>query len=256
MNNPLPESSNAAIGLPRSVLPDILALLFTMAFPSFMTWLEFVALAGPGEKPPVGLQYIFSAGKVIQFGFPLVYVLGVAGERLQIGRPTSAGIGIGIGFAVVVAAGMFLLYFGFLKNTDVLGDTPAKIKEWLEKIQCNSPTGYILMAAFVSIPHALLEEYYWRWFVFGGLRRYLPLYLAITLSSWGFMGHHVIVLAFYFPGKFWIGTMPFSLCVAAGGAVWAWLFHRTGNLYAPWLSHLLIDVAIMVVGFDLVFSFR
>ena len=41
--------------------------------------------------------------------------------------------------------------------------------------------------------------------------------------------------------------------VATGGAVWAWLYERTGSLWAAWLSHLLVDTAIMAVGYDLVF---
>jgi uncharacterized protein len=38
-----------------------------------------------------------------------------------------------------------------------------------------------------------------------------------------------------------------------GGAFWAWLYHRSGNLIAPWLSHALIDAAIFTVGYDLTF---
>jgi membrane protease YdiL (CAAX protease family) len=38
-----------------------------------------------------------------------------------------------------------------------------------------------------------------------------------------------------------------------GGMVWAWLYWRTGSIYAPWLSHLLIDAAIFTAGYDLLF---
>ena len=73
------------------------------------------------------------------------------------------------------------------------------------------------MALFISVFHSLLEEYYWRWFVFGRLERSLPLAAAIGISSLAFMAHHVFVLAYYFPGRFWSAAVPFSLCVAAGG---------------------------------------
>jgi uncharacterized protein len=46
-------------------------------------------------------------------------------------------------------------------------------------------------------------------------------------------------------------TWLFSLSVAVGGAFWAWLYQRTGSLYGPWLSHLLVDAAIFLVGYDL-----
>jgi membrane protease YdiL (CAAX protease family) len=99
----------------------------------------------------------------------------------------------------------------------------------------------------------LLEEYYWRWFVFGWLRRQTPLLVAQLLSSLAFMAHHVVILAVFFPGRFWTAAVPFSLCIAGGGFVWAWIYERSGSIYAPWLSHLLIDAAIMAVGYDLLF---
>ena len=70
-------------------------------------------------------------------------------------------------------------------------------------------------------------------------------------SSLAFMAHHVFVLAYYFPGRFWIAAVPFSLGVAFGGGLWAWLYHRFQSLYAPWVSHLLADAAIMVIGYDM-----
>ena len=47
-------------------------------------------------------------------------------------------------------------------------------------------------------------------------------------------------------------TWLFSVCVAVGGAMWAWLYERTGSLLGPWLSHLLVDAAIFAIGYDLV----
>jgi membrane protease YdiL (CAAX protease family) len=43
-----------------------------------------------------------------------------------------------------------------------------------------------------------------------------------------------------------------SAAVAVGGAMWAWLYQRSGSIYAPWLSHLLIDAAIFTIAFDMV----
>ena len=46
----------------------------------------------------------------------------------------------------------------------------------------------------------------------------------------------------------------FSASVAIGGAVWAWLYDRSGSLLGPWLSHILIDAAIFIIGYDLIFA--
>ena len=39
-----------------------------------------------------------------------------------------------------------------------------------------------------------------------------------------------------------------------GGAVWAWIYHRSGSVWPCWLSHALVDVGVMAVGFDMVFG--
>ena len=104
---------------------------------------------------------------------------------------------------------------------------------------------------FYSLFHSLLEEYYWRWFVFRQLRRLVPLWPAIVVSALGFMGHHVIVLSEFFKEAPWLAWL-FSSAVAVGGVFWAWLYERTGSLFGPWLSHLLIDAGIFWVGYDLV----
>ena len=79
----------------------------------------------------------------------------------------------------------------------------------------------------------------------------VPGWAAIVLSSLGFMAHHVIVVHAFLQGPWWL-TAFFSLCVAFGGGVWAWLYARFGSLYGPWVSHFLLDVTIMYIGFDLV----
>jgi hypothetical protein len=127
------------------------------------------------------------------------------------------------------------------------------VRTYLEEFHLNTPARYLLLAAFMSVVHSLLEEYYWRWFVFGGLRRCLPGSVAIVVSSLAFMAHHVIILVSYFPGNLPM-ALVFSLGVAVGGAVWAWLYGRYQSLYAPWMSHLLIDAAIMAVGYDIAFG--
>ena len=106
----------------------------------------------------------------------------------------------------------------------------------------------------LSVLHSFLEEYYWRWFVHAGLRDRLPWAAAITLSSVAFAAHHVVVLDVYFPGRFWTATVPFSLGVMVGGAIWAWGYDRTGSLAGPWAAHIGADIGLMAVGYDLLYG--
>ena len=234
---------------------DGLALLFAVSFPSVMSWIEFWILPNHSAGEGPDLHLVFALGKVVQFAFPLVYVFIVARGELKPSRPHLRGMGLAIGFGLLVMLGTFALYFLVLKNSGLFDGTSKQLAAWLAQFHANTPKFFFAMALFVSVLHSLLEEYYWRWFVFGRLQRYLPLGAALLIGGLAFMAHHVFVLGYYFPGRFWIATVPFSICVAAGGVVWGWMYHRYQNLYATWLSHLLADAAFMVVGYDMVVQY-
>ncbi|MCI0380625.1 MAG: CPBP family intramembrane metalloprotease [Gemmataceae bacterium] len=231
---------------------DLAVLLCAMLFPSVMSLVEFWVLPGSTLAGSDVLKGVFFAGKIAQFGLPLLYVWLTEREQIRWARPDRRGMALAVGLAAVVAAGVFILYFLLLKDTPVLAHTGEKVHHWLSEFHASTPAAFLTMALFIAVFHSFLEEYYWRWFVFGWLQRYLPLPAAIAVSSLAFMSHHVLVLGFYLPGYFWTAAVPFSICVAVGGGVWAWMYHRYGNLYAPWICHLLVDVAIMTVGYDMV----
>jgi len=109
---------------------------------------------------------------------------------------------------------------------------------------------YVLFAAFLSVLHSFIEEYYWRWFVFGGLDRLLGRWVALLLAALAFAAHHYVVLSQFFglPLVLLCGT-----CVGVGGAIWSLLYRRQGTLAGAWISHLLVDAAIMWIGYDLIF---
>lgn len=225
-----------------------------MVLPSLLSWLEFVALAR-GDGQANGVQQIaLAAGKLLQFSLPVVCFCLLERRWPWPGLPNLRGLKRGLAFGLVVAGAMLALYVGFLRGTPVFVTTADMVRHKLAEFNLDSRLAFILFAAALCVVHSLLEEYYWRWFVFGWLRKLMPPVGAMLLSSVAFMGHHVIILGIYFPGNFWTAALPFSLCVAGGGFIWAWLYHQTGSIWAPWLSHLIIDSAIMIVGYDLVFG--
>jgi membrane protease YdiL (CAAX protease family) len=233
---------------------DGVALAFAMLFPVCMAWLYFVVLPDEGAAANPALQLAFSAGKLVQALFPALYVWWFERERLALARPTSRGLAAGLGFGLLVSAGILGLYHGWLKHSALLADTPGQVLQKVQEFGMASPAGYLAMGAFICIVHALFEEYYWRWFVFGWLKRWLPVAGALVLSGLGFTLHHIVVLGVFLPEQFWTLALPFALCVGVGGGVWAWIYHKSGSLYAAWLSHAVIDAAILLVGYDMVTS--
>jgi len=229
---------------------DLSAAAFALAYPTLLTLVYFVVLAGRDSK----LQTLTAAGgKVIQFGFPLVWVFLVLREPRK--RPVWKwdGILLGAVFGLTVASAMVALYhFGF-KPLGWFDAANVQIRDKVSGMGLATTGKYLALSLFYPICHSLIEEYYWRWFVFGRLNQHVSLTTAIVVSSLGFMAHHVIVLATFFG---WDSPLTYflSLCVAVGGAAWAWLYARSGSLIGPWISHMFVDGAIFLVGFDVVRS--
>ncbi|MCC7085279.1 MAG: CPBP family intramembrane metalloprotease [Pirellulales bacterium] len=225
-------------------------MVFALAFPATLTWVYFVALA---NAPAWTQQMAYSAGKFIQFSLPAAWVGLVCRERLRWPRPVSQGCWLGVRFSAIVVGVMAALYFAWLRPSGEFAAEGEKMAEKVRGIGITTAAAYGVMAIFYSLVHSLLEEYYWRWFVFGRMRSLMPLASAIVISSLAFMAHHVIVLGCYFGwSNGW--TYFFSVATAIGGGFWAWLYHRSGSIYGPWISHLLMDAGIFGIGYDLVRS--
>lgn len=226
---------------------DAAAVLFALGFPSLLTWVYFAWLP---EAAPAWQQPVYALGKTIQFGFPVVWVLAARRRRLAWWRPRSGGLAEGLVFGAVVFAAAVGVYHAVLRPAGTIQGAGPAIQSKIASFGVGTFAAYAALGAFYSLVHSLLEEYYWRWFVFGQLRDLMPWPAATAVSSVGFMAHHVILLGAYF-GWFSPWTFVFSVGVALGGAYWAWLYHRSGSLLGPWLSHMLIDAAIFAIGYDL-----
>jgi membrane protease YdiL (CAAX protease family) len=231
-------------------------VLFALTWPTIGAAVYFVVLASPvGQAggPNIWLRAFYASSKLLQFSLPVLW-LGLWSRKnwdFQALRPQ--GLALGLAFGLLVAAAILGLYYGALRGTAYLEHTPAQLRAKLADFGADDPARFVALAAFISLAHSFLEEYYWRWFVYGELRRLVPSAAAMIVSSLAFMGHHVVVLAVFFPGRFFSAALPFSLGIAIGGLFWAWLYERTGSIVTTWVSHFVIDSAIVVVGFDLAF---
>jgi CAAX protease family protein len=237
---------------------DFAALAFALTFPTLTTWLYFVVLApaagapDPTDANPL-MKIAYGAGKVAQFAFPVVWWALTDPTRLRPARPSWRGLGPALAFGLAVGGAIVGLYFGALRGGPLLAGVGDQVRAKVGGFGLATPAGFLALAAFYTVAHSLLEEYYWRGFVFGGLSRLVPPTPAVVVSSLGFMSHHVVLLAVYLPGR-WELIVPFSLAVAGGGAAWALLYRRGGSVYPAWLSHALVDAALMAVGYDLAFG--
>lgn len=199
------------------------------------------------------MQPLYTGLKIIQFVFPVLWLAGRCDIRSMF-VTSRGGVAAGLGFGLITAAAIIAVYHLLLKGSPVFSEFPARLREKLIGFRADTITRYLALGAFISLFHSFLEEYYWRWFVHGHLRRWFNFGTAALISSVGFMAHHVLVLGAYITPQYWYAIVLFSAGVAVGGAVWAWLFERSGGVTAPWLSHLVVDAALIYIGFDQVWG--
>ncbi len=225
-----------------------LTLAVALAYPTVLTLVYFVLLADCATGVQ---QAVFAVGKTAQFVLPLVWVFLVLRERVSWRFPGWRGVGAGIAFGAVVTLAMIGLYSGWLKPAGHLAGLEQQALAKMRDLGLDSLWKYAGLGLFYALAHSLLEEYYWRWFVFGRLRQHCSAVGAGLVSSLGFMAHHVVLLGTYFG---WDSPLAYLFAggVAIGGGVWAWLYARSQSLIGPWLSHLLVDAAIFLIGYDLV----
>ena len=240
--------SPASASVPDRPGPWWLALGLALVLPTVLTWLYFIRLAGA----PAGVQQaVYAVGKTIQFALPAVFVGLILRRRIVLHRPGGRGATEGLVSGLIIcalAAAIFWL-MGRLEP-GLVADLSSQVAAKVEGLGIATGPRYLAVAVFYSLVHSGLEEYYWRWFVYGQMRRFLRTRQAILIAALGFMAHHLILIGFY-TGWGWPMGAPFAIAIAMAGAYWAWLYERSGSLVGPWISHLLVDVAIFAIGWRL-----
>lgn len=225
-------------------------LLLAMVLPTVVTWIYFILLA---DAPSAWQQLAAGIGKAFQFALPVIWIVAIDPQRLRRVVFSTAGLATGIGFGAAVVLAMFALYELWLLPAGWFDQATKQILAKVQEIGISSRPAFAALGVFYALIHSGLEEYYWRWFVFGQLKPRTGLPIAVLCSSLAFMAHHVIVLGTFF-GFHSPLTYLFSVGVAIGGAVWAWLYHHHQRIFAIWVSHMIVDAGIFALGYVIVFA--
>jgi membrane protease YdiL (CAAX protease family) len=256
---------------------SLLALLLIAPAPSIGAYMMFWSYRGE----TLG-SVAYTLGKVILYGLPVVWLLFVDRQRLSLSRPERGGFGIGIALGFLISACIFATYSLFAKaRIDA-----SVIQRVVDENGLGVAWKYIAACIWLATVNALLEEYVFRWFIYtrceammaapslsargaGGGSSDLstdgahphpsppPLrgggkWLAVILAGLIFTAHHVIVLKAYFE---WDITLLASAGIFMGGCAWSALYLRYRSIWPGYVSHVIVDVAVFVIGWDLIFRF-
>lgn len=192
---------------------------------------------------PVGLA-VHALAKAVLYGTPAAWHL-LVDRRTPSASPPRRG-----GFAPCALAGLGLgaaVLLGWSLLRPIVD--PGPVADAVRDAGLAVPSRYLLASAWLVLLNAPLEEYAFRWFVesrWRALLRPLPAALAGALC---FTAHHVIVLRAFFP---WPLTVVASSGVLVAGLAWSACYRRFGSIWPVAVSHALVDVVVLAVGWQLV----
>ena len=157
--------------------------------------------------------------------------LKVSGKREII---TSVILGVGVYLSILGVYMLLSPYLDLDKIRALLGEQLGVVKE-----------NFILVAIYISFVNSLIEEFFFRGFLFLGLLKRTTRLKAHNISAGVFAIYHLAIL------KGWFSPMIFALAMAGlfvGGLIFNLLNERNGNIISSWLVHMMANLAINTVG--------
>jgi membrane protease YdiL (CAAX protease family) len=218
----------------------VLALLLPL--PTIGAWVGLVGMPGP-----VG-STVYAASRILILVIPLAWLWFVEDGRWSLSPLRDVrGLGAGLATGGAMAA---LLAVGFLAFGGDWVDA-GRVRDVAEAAGFGTPATFVLLAGYLTLVNALLEEYVWRWFVYARFRDVVDARLAVVGCAAGFTLHHVLVLWVHFG---WGVAAYGSVAVFGAGLVWSWLYHRYGSVWPGYVSHVVVDAAIVAIGWRILFG--
>jgi uncharacterized protein len=108
-----------------------------------------------------------------------------------------------------------------------------------------TPSNFILIGLYVTLGNSLLEEFFFRGFIFLNLYNMKKEKLAYLYSSMLFGLYHIGIF------KAWFNIWLILLCLVGlitVGFIFNWLNTKSNNFINSWLVHIFADSAIILIG--------
>lgn len=238
-----PALAPTAISGPRALLrqPDMLALALILPAPCISALVGLIL-----GKGAIGAA-LWAFAKVWMVAVPLVWRLKVDRKPLSLSPVREGGVGVGALVGVVVAA----IIVGAWLLIGPAWIAPGALAAAVEPVGLTNPAVYLGVAVFWILGNSVLEEYVYRWFVYERATKLVGRRWAVVFSAGAFVVHHALSMAAFFD---WRTTTLACAGVFVGGLIWSWLYARYETLWAPYVSHAIVDVAVFAVGAAMIFG--
>lgn len=211
--------------------------IFIITLISIITMSIIDAIINPG--------YIYkSAIKIIMFLIiPLIYIsydrnINIKDIfKVRSKKRLFASIFLGL-LVYIIILGAYLLLKRFIDLNsikNILG----------ENLKVNKDN-FIFVALYISFVNSLLEEFFFRGFIFLNLNKLIKSKHAYFISAFAFAIYHVAIMGSWFNPLIFVFAM---IGLVIGGVIFNYLNVSNSNIYSSWLVHMMANFAINTVGF-------
>ena len=201
------------------------------------------------------LNYLLSSSYKIVFFAPIFYRHFFSGVSYKqalrkhfSGRVFLAHWPIMLGIGLLLAAiyfGAYELAKGYIDFQTIVAQLDARVQIDVQNI--------LMIGLYIVFFNSLLEEYFWRGFLFDEMRGLVRPWLAYGLTGLAFSFHHVM---FYYD---WF-NLPLFLLVSGGLIAYSLImnviFQQVRDLFSCWLVHAMADVVQVMIALVMFGFFR
>lgn len=207
---------------------------------------RFLLLLGPTIMIFIGLQMLESViiAFILFYSWLLAVPLFAGGVPLLRFEATSKSVLLGVGSGLL----FFLFIFGGLNWLHVyfldIDQLRVLLWEW-----GFSARGEIWLVLVLLVANPILEEVYWRGFIYEKLRKEGTAKYAILMTAAFYTIYHLLSVIPIFNGMFGlIAAVP----VLIAGVFWGYVRETTGSITAAIIGHVLSDLGIIFVYWFLI----
>lgn len=227
-----------------SVARARLALLFSAPIPLLGV------LFGASKELGLSGQAIWAFLKIWTFLFPAFWLKAIEHKKFSVSPMRYGGIWTGLASGLIFG-GIALGLIVWLRDWFISAED---LRAAMTDVGLDSKKVYIGGMIYWIAVNSLLEEYFWRWFVFDNLNRALggaKTGIAALGSAILFSVHHLVAcLLFLEP----IQAIVATLGVFLAGWLWSILYLRFKSVWPAYISHAIVDIPIFGIGYWLMFG--
>lgn len=173
---------------------------------------------------------------------PITYTL--FDDTIKVGGYFKIKSGKRLGYTFLLGISIYLGILGayfILKNFIDLSN----IMEMLDKKARVDKDNFIWIALYISFVNSLLEEFFFRGFIFLNLKKISGRKFAYLVSALVFSVYHVAIMGSWFNPIIFIVAM---MGLFIGALIFNYLNEKEENIYNSWIVHMMANLSINTVG--------